>query len=44
MSQLREADEYRPIGEIVEELEVLDEEAKTTDALLNGILAKLAVL
>lgn len=36
-------EEYRPIAEIMEELEVLDEEAKTTDALLKGILAKLAV-
>src|SRR5262249_39449729 len=36
-----EGDAYRPIAEIVDELEVLDEEAKTTDTLLNGILTKL---
>ena len=35
------ADEYRPIAEIVEELEALDEEAKETDAALKAILAKL---
>ena len=38
-----EADEYRAIAEIVEELEAIDEEAKTTDVLLKGILGKLAV-
>ncbi len=36
-----EADEYRPIAEIVEELEAIEEEAKETDAVLKGILAKL---
>ena len=36
-----EADEYRPIAEIVEELEAVEEEAKETDAVLKGILAKL---
>jgi type I restriction enzyme M protein len=35
------AEEYRPIAEIVEELDVLDKEAKTTDAFLKSILAKL---
>ena len=35
------ADEYRPLAEIMEELEVLEEEAKETDAVLKGILAKL---
>ena len=38
-----EADEYRPIAEIVEELEALEVEAKTTDAALKGIVSKLAV-
>ncbi len=36
-----EADEYRPIAEIMEELDALEEEAKETDAALKGILAKL---
>jgi type I restriction enzyme M protein len=35
-----EADEYRPIREIVEELEVLAEEARTSEALLRRVLAK----
>ena len=35
------ADEYRPLVEIIEELEVLEDEAKETDAVLKGILAKL---
>ena len=35
------ADEYRPLVEIMEELEVLEEEAKETDVVLKGILAKL---
>ena len=36
-------EEYRPIAEIVEELEALEEEAKTNDVLLKSILRKLAV-
>ncbi|MBH0177235.1 MAG: SAM-dependent DNA methyltransferase [Nitrospira sp.] len=36
-----EADEYRPIAEIVEDLDVLEEETKATDTLLKGVLAKL---
>ena len=36
-----EADEYRPIAEIVEELDALEGEARETDAVLKGILAKL---
>jgi type I restriction enzyme M protein len=35
-------EEYRPIAEIVEELETLDEEARITDTNLKGILARLA--
>jgi type I restriction enzyme M protein len=35
------ADEYRPLVEIIEELEALEDEAKQTDAVLKGILAKL---
>jgi len=35
------AEEYRPIAEIVEELEVLEEEARITDAKLKGILNRL---
>ena len=35
------ADEYRPLIEIMEELEALEDEAKETDAVLKGILAKL---
>jgi type I restriction enzyme M protein len=38
-----EADEYRPIAEIVEELEALSEESKATDTLLKDVLTKLAV-
>jgi type I restriction enzyme M protein len=38
-----ETDEYRPIAEIVEELEALSEESKATDALLKDVLTKLAV-
>ena len=34
-----EGEEYRPIGEIVEELEALEEEAKESDAALKRILA-----
>ena len=37
------ADEYRPIAEIVEELNALEEEAKATDAALKAVLAKLGV-
>jgi type I restriction enzyme M protein len=36
-------DEYRPIAEIVEDLEVLEEEAKTTSTNLRRILAQLGV-
>jgi type I restriction enzyme M protein len=36
-----EADEYRPIAEIVEELDALEGEARETDAVLKRILAKL---
>jgi type I restriction enzyme M protein len=35
------ADEYRPLSEIMEELEALEVEAKATDAALKAILAKL---
>ena len=35
------ADEYRPLAEIIEELDALEEEAKETDKVLKGILAKL---
>jgi type I restriction enzyme M protein len=38
-----EADQYRPIAELVEELEALEEEAKTTNATLQNILRKLGV-
>jgi type I restriction enzyme M protein len=37
------ADEYRPIAEIIEELDVLTEESRATDAVLKDILTKLAV-
>ena len=36
-------EEYRPIAEIVEELNALDEEARETDVALNRILKKIAV-
>jgi len=36
-----EADEYRPIAEIVEELNALEKEAKETDAALKKILARI---
>lgn len=38
-----EADEYRPIAEIVEELNALEEEAKATDAALKEILKRIGV-
>jgi len=38
-----EADEYRPIAEIVEELNALEEEAKTTDAALKEILKRIGI-
>ena len=38
-----ETDEYRPIGEIVEELEALEIETATTDAVLKRILTALGV-
>jgi type I restriction enzyme M protein len=36
-------EEYRPIAEIVEELEALETEASKTDAALKGILARIGV-
>ena len=39
-----EADDYRPISEIVDELDALDEEAKATDTMLKGILTRLLAL
>jgi len=36
-----DGEEYRPIAEIVEELNALEEEAKTTDAALKAVLQKL---
>jgi type I restriction enzyme M protein len=36
-------EEYRPIAEIVEELNVLEEEAKATDAVLKAILKRIGV-
>ncbi|MCX6834145.1 MAG: N-6 DNA methylase, partial [candidate division Zixibacteria bacterium] len=41
--QTGEADEYRPIAEIVEELETLEAETATTDAALKSILKALHV-
>lgn len=38
-----ESEEYRPIAEIVEELNALDEEAKATDAALRAILKRIGV-
>lgn len=38
-----EGEEYRPIAEIVEELNVLEEEAKATDAALKAILKRIGV-
>lgn len=38
-----EADEYRLIAEIVEELNALEEEAKATDAALKAILKRIGV-
>ena len=38
-----EAEEYRPIAEIVEEMEALEAEARETDAALKMILTKLGV-
>jgi type I restriction enzyme M protein len=38
-----DGEEYRPIAEIVEELNALEEEAKTTDAALKAILKQLGV-
>ena len=38
-----EADEYRPIAEIVEELDALEGEARETDAALKKILQQLGV-
>ena len=39
----READEYRPIAEIVEEMDALTDESRTTDGVLRTILTKLTV-
>ncbi|KAF0192305.1 MAG: type I restriction enzyme M protein [Gammaproteobacteria bacterium] len=36
-----EGEEYRPIAEIVEELEVLEDEARATDKALRAVLAKI---
>jgi type I restriction enzyme M protein len=38
-----EADEYRAIAEIVEELNALEEEAKVTDAALKAILKRIGI-
>jgi type I restriction enzyme M protein len=38
-----EADEYRPLAEIVEEMNTLEEEAKATDAVLKAILKKIGL-
>ena len=38
-----EAEEYRPIAEIVEELNALEEEAKATDAALKEILKRIGI-
>jgi type I restriction enzyme M protein len=38
-----EADEYRPLAEIVEEMNTLEEEAKATDAALKAILKKIGL-
>ncbi len=37
------ADEYRPIAEIVEELDALEEEARETDQALKAILARIGI-
>ena len=36
-------EEYRPIAEIVEELEALEKEAKATDAAIKVILKRISV-
>ena len=36
-------EEYRPIAEIVEELDALEAESRETDATLKSILARLGV-
>ena len=36
-------EEYRPLAEIVEELEALETEARETDAALKGVLARIGV-
>ncbi len=38
-----EVEEYRPIAEIVEELNALDEEAKVTDLALRTILSRMGI-
>ena len=38
-----EAEEYRPIAEIVEELNALDDEAKETNAALRAILSRIGI-
>ena len=38
-----EGEEYRPIAEIVEELNALEDEAKATDAALKAILKRIGV-
>ena len=41
--QTSDAETYRPIAEIVEELETIEAEAKETDVVLKEILEKIAV-
>jgi type I restriction enzyme M protein len=38
-----QADEYRPIAEIIEELDTLQEEASSTEAALRNVLSRLAL-
>jgi len=38
-----ESEEYRPLAEIVEELNALEEEARETDATLRKILARMGI-
>ena len=41
--QTADAEKYRPLGEIVEELEALETEAEETNAALKAALKKLGV-
>ena len=43
MSQLREADQYRPIVEMVEDMEALEEETTLVSASLKSILKRIAL-